>query len=365
MKLLLLGGTRFLGRHIVDAALARGHDVTLFTRGRTALPWPDRVTALVGDRDPTIAPGLASLEHGTWDAVIDTSGYVPRIAGASASLLGDRVARYVFVSSVSVYARTDRPGISEVDAVATLSDSSTEDIPAHYGALKAACESTIARIFGTRATHVRPGLIVGPFDSTDRFGYWVARFVHPTLLGPRAPYAIVPAPRERPIQLIDARDLARWLVDVVENDVAGTFNAVSPAGQWTFGDLVHALGECSAAPPAPAWVDDATLELHAVTPWTGLPLWLPASEPDAGGFMSVDGTKALRAGLATRPLTQTVEDTAKWLIERDNASAWRSVVDGETERAIVADGRYATSARRDSPSTVENGVFRSQIRRDG
>ena len=337
MKLLLLGGTRFLGRHIVDAALARGHDVTLFTRGRNALWCRDRVTALIGDRDPNVPPGLASLRHGSWDAVIDTSGYVPRVVGASASLLAHRVARYVFISSVSVYARTERPGLSEVDAVATLNHADSEDVPAHYGALKAACESTIARTFGARATHIRPGLIVGPFDATDRFGYWVARFVHPSLIGTRAPYAIVPAPPQRPIQIIDARDLARWLIDAVERDVSGTFNAVSPAGQWAFGDLVRALVECSPSPPTPVWIDDATLEAQAVAPWTGLPLWLPASDPDAAGFMSIDGSKAARAGLTTRPLTQTIEDTAEWLIERDNASAWQNVVDGETELAIVAE----------------------------
>src|SRR3954462_7541124 len=160
MKLLILGGTRFLGRHLVDAALDRGDDVTIFTRGRQPVPWGSRVTALVGDRDPRIAPGLAALEHGAWDAVVDCSGYVPRVVEASARLLASRVARYIFVSSMSVYAKTERPQMDERTPVAELADPATEQVMEHYGALKAACELAVGRIYGTRATHVRPGLIV-------------------------------------------------------------------------------------------------------------------------------------------------------------------------------------------------------------
>jgi nucleoside-diphosphate-sugar epimerase len=186
MRLLVLGGTRFLGRHLVEAALARGDDVTIFTRGRLPLPWGDRVTALAGDRDPQLAPGLDALAGGAWDAVVDCSGYVPRIVEASARLLAARTNRYVFVSSMSVYAKTEQPGMDERTAVATLDDPATEQVMEHYGALKAACEAVVERIFAERATNVRPGLIVGPLDGTDRFGYWVARFVHPSLLGDRA-----------------------------------------------------------------------------------------------------------------------------------------------------------------------------------
>ena len=336
MKLLVLGGTRFLGRHIVAAALARGHIVTIFTRGKTPPPVEPRVTALMGDRDPRIAPGLTALADGKWDAAIDTSGYVPRIVDAGATLLKGRIDRYVFVSSLSVYANPDRPGIDESGAVAALEDPSTEDILPHYGALKAACERVLATHFGSHATLVRPGLIVGPFDGTDRFGYWVARFVHPVLLGARPTEAVVPAPPRRPVQFIDARDLAAWLVDLVEGNVDGTFNAGSPAGQWTMNDLVAAASASVRHPPRPAWVDDAVLAAHGVTPWVGLPLWLTESDPEVAGFMQFDCSRARDAGLRLRPLTQTIEDTAAWLAVRDNSNAWQHVLSADQERAILA-----------------------------
>lgn len=336
MKLLVLGGTRFLGRHLVDAALARGDEVTIFTRGRLPAPWQHRVAALTGDRDPRVAPGLAALEGGTWDAVVDCSGYVPRVVEAGARLLASRVARYVFVSSMSVYASTDRPLMDERSPVAMLADPAIEQVTEHYGALKAACEAAVERICGARATQVRPGLIVGPFDPTDRFGYWVARFVHPRLLGERPSRAVVPAPLQRPLQFIDARDLAAWLLDLCARDIAGTFNACSAAGQWTMGELVAALVASAPVPPDPAWIDAATLVASGVEPWAGLPLWLPPGEPDSAGFMSMDCSRAAAAGLATRPLTQTIADTAAWLAQRDNAGAWKRVLSADAERSILA-----------------------------
>ena len=334
MKLLILGGTRFLGRHLVEVALARGDDVTIFTRGRLPIPW-SAVTALTGDRDPRIGPGLAALETGTWDAVVDCSGYVPRVVEASARLLASRAARYVFVSSLSVYARTDRPGMDERTPVASLADPLTEQVLEHYGALKAACEAVVDRIFGARATQARPGLIVGPFDATDRFGYWVARFVHPRLLGDRPARAVVPEPPERPLQFIDARDLAAWLLDLAARDVGGTFNAASPAWQWRMNDFVKALRGAATTPPRAAWIDEATLVAHGVEPWTGLPLWLPPSEPDAAGFMTMDCSRARDAGLTTRPLAQTIADTAAWLAERDNVGAWKHTLSAQAERDLL------------------------------
>ncbi len=336
MKLLVLGGTRFLGRHVVAAALARGHAVTTFTRGRTPQPADPRVTALVGDRDPRVAAGLAALADGEWDGVVDTSGYVPRIVDAGAALLHARIGRYLFVSSVSVYANTDRAGLDESAALAPLADPDTEDVLPHYGALKAACERALQARVGTRATLVRPGLIVGPCDGTDRFGYWVARFALPALLGDRPPRAVVPAPPERPLQFIDARDLAAWIVDLVERDVGGTFNACSLAGQWTMSDVVAAASSCARQPPPPAWIDESMLVAHGVEPWAGLPLWIPATDPDAAGFMAIDSRRARDAGLRLRPLAQTVADTAAWLAARDNAGAWRHVLSAGSERALLA-----------------------------
>ena len=335
MKLLLLGGTRFLGRHVVEAALARGHVVTTFTRGKLPVPWGDRVDARVGERDPRIAPGLEALGKGEWDCVVDLSGYVPRIVGASAELLAGRTGRYMFISSVSVYGEQDRAGIDERGMRLTLDDLATEDVLANYGALKAASEDVVTNGFGTRATLVRPGLIVGPHDGTDRFGYWVARFVHPRLLGDRAERAVAPAPASRGIQLIDARDLATFIVGLAESDSGGAFNAASAPGQWTMGELVAALVAASPAPPKPAWIDDAVLLEHKVEPWVGLPLWIPQSDPEHAGFFAFDTQRAQDAGLASRPLAETIADTAAWLAERDNAGAWKLTLSAAHERAIL------------------------------
>ena len=336
MKLLILGGTRFLGRHFVDAALARGDSVTLFTRGRQPNHWGDAVATVTGHRDPAVEPGLGLLATGTWDAVIDTCGYVPRIVRASAELLAPRVGRYLFVSSISVFTDASKTGLDESSPVGMLEDPATEEVGKHYGPLKAACESVVTEVFGGRALNVRPGLIVGPHDPTDRFGYWVARFVHPRLLGDRPTRAVVPAPRERPVQLVDARDLAAWLLDLCERDIGGTYNACSPAGLWTMGDLVDACVAASADPPVSTWVDEKTLLDFHVEPWTGLPLWIPSTEADASGFMSVDCDRAHAAGLFTRPLDGTVRDTAAWLAARDNAGAWQHVLSASREQLLLS-----------------------------
>jgi 2'-hydroxyisoflavone reductase len=350
VRILFLGGTRFLGRHAVDAALARGHAVTVFTRGRAPNPWGDAVTVLTGDRDPLIAPGLDALRTGNWDAVIDTSGYVPRVVRASAAMLHGRVAQYLFVSSISVYAGGGGAGRDESASIATLDDPLTEEVMKHYGPLKAACEEEVRTAFGDAAIIVRPGLIVGPYDSSDRFGYWVARFRHPKLLGDRPATAVVPAPSEAPIQLIDARDLAAWMIDLVKKNAveknaveknageagAGrTYNACSSSGHWTFGKIVDALRLDAGAPQA-TWIDENLLLQQTVEPWTGLPLWIPTTFADEAGFMEFDCRRAQAAGLVIRPLEQTVAATADWLAVRDNEGAWKAVLTADAERKILA-----------------------------
>lgn len=336
MRLLVLGGTRFLGRHLVEAALARGDTVTLFTRGKQPVPWGARVTHLTGNRDPRQAPGLAALESGTWDALVDTSGYVPRVVRASAELLAGRVGRYLFVSSISVFTDASRAGLTERDPVGVLPVPGSEEIGKYYGPLKAACESVVTEVFAGRALNVRPGLIVGPHDPTDRFGYWVARFVHPQLLGARGEVAVVPRPPARPLQFIDARDLANFMLALLDANRDGTYNATSPRGQWTFADLVDALVTAAGArAPRVAWVDESELVAQKVEPWTGLPLWIPASFASEAGFMQIDCGRAERAGLRTRPLHATIADTAAWLAERDNAGAWRDVLSTEAECDVV------------------------------
>jgi 2'-hydroxyisoflavone reductase len=339
MRILFLGGTKFLGRHAVDAALARGHAVTVFTRGRAPNHWGGAVTALAGDRDPLIPPGLDALRDGTWDAVIDTSGYVPRVVRASAALLKDRAAQYLFVSSISVYADGGGAGRDESASTATLDDPSTEEVMKHYGPLKAACEDEVRAAFGNAAIIVRPGLIVGPHDSTDRFGYWVARFRHPELLGDRPTQAVVPAPRTAPVQFIDARDLACWMIDLLEAERGGTYNANSGAGHWTWESMVNALCakvRAGAGAPQAVWVDESLLLEQKVEPWTGLPLWIPSTFVGEAGFMEFDCRKAQAAGLRIRPLPDTIDASAAWLAARDNSGAWKAVLTAEAEREILA-----------------------------
>ena len=335
MRILFLGGTRFLGRYAVEAALARSHAVTVFTRGRAPNPFGDAVTAIAGDRDPRIPPGLDALRSGTWDAVVDTSGYVPRVVRASAEMLEGRVAQYLFVSSISVYASGGGAGRDESAPVGVLADPATEEVAKDYGPLKAACEDQVRAAFRDAAIIVRPGLIVGPHDSSDRFGYWVARFRHPELLGKRPATAVVPAPSAAPMQLIDVRDLATWMIDLVEAGAGGTYNACSPAGLWTMDSIVDAL-RCQPGTPPATWIDEALLLEQKVEPWTGLPLWIPSTFVDEAGFMEFDCRRAQAAGLSIRPLAETVDATAAWLAARDNSSAWKAVLTAEAEQEILA-----------------------------
>ncbi|HEX7770235.1 MAG TPA: hypothetical protein VF422_09420, partial [Dokdonella sp.] len=184
---------------------------------------------------------------------------------------------------------------------------------------------------------VRPGLIVGPYDPTDRFAYWVARFTQPEVLGERDEEAAVPAPPERPIQVVDARDHAAWMVMLAEGDVGGTFNAVSPPGRFAMNDLVEAatlLRRVDA--PSPVWIDADVLRRAGIEPWTELPLWLPADDPQYAGFFAVDTSRAVAAGLVVRPLTATVADTARWLGGKWRPEAWQKVLTVERERRLVA-----------------------------
>lgn len=306
MRLLVLGGTVFLGRHVVEAALARGHAVSLFTRGRHGAELFPAAERLVGDRDGD----LSALEGKRWDAVVDTSGYVPRVVGASVELLAGAVEHYTFVSSVSVYADTSAPGVDESAAVARVPDERTEDVGAHYGALKALCERSVARAMPGRCLTVRPGLIVGPHDPTGRFTYWVRRVA-------RGGTVLAPAPPEQPVQLIDARDLAEWIVRMAEDRVTGVYNAVGPAETL---DLDALLEECRTATGSDArftWVDERFLLDHGVAPWSDLPLWLAVeSNRDLRGFLAVDARRAMAAGLCLRPLGQTIRNTLAWTESR-------------------------------------------------
>lgn len=323
MKLLILGGTVFLGRHIVEAARQRGHEITLFTRGeRNPDLFPD-VEKLRGNRDGNLTP----LEGRRWDAVIDTSGYVPRVVRASAELLKGGVAHYTIISSISVYAAFETPGMDEAAPVGTLADEGVEEITGEtYGPLKALCERAVEEVMPGRALIIRPGLIVGPYDPTDRFTYWPRRVA-------RGGEVLAPDRPDRATQFIDARDLADWTVRMVEAGATGVYNATGPAERLAMG---HLLDVCNAAGGGSAtftWVPEPFLLDAGIGPWMELPLWVPESE--GAGFSSVSIAKAGGAGLTFRSLDVTVRDTLAWDAGRPATTEYRAGLDAEKERETL------------------------------
>jgi 2'-hydroxyisoflavone reductase len=309
MRLLVIGGTRFLGRHIVEAALARGDDVTLFNRGKAAAP-PAGVTWLQGDR----AGDLSALAAGPgWDAAVDTCGYLPADTGRLAQALAPRVGRHVFISSVSAYAGHAQPNHEDAPLGVLADPAVTEITNDSYGPLKALCEAAVRDAVGAdRCALVRPGLIVGPHDPTGRFTWWPARLARAAADGLPV---LAPGAPDRPVQVIDARDLAAFVLRLVDDGASGAFNAVSPPGVFTWGDGVAACAAAAGVQPEVRWVADARLLAAGVGPWMELPLWIPASGPDAAdsaGFMVVPTARAQAAGLRCRPLAQTAADTLAW-----------------------------------------------------
>jgi 2'-hydroxyisoflavone reductase len=290
VKILLLGGARFLGRALTDAALARGHEVTFFNRGLTNPDLYSEVERLTGDR----AGDLEPLRGRSWDAVIDTSGYVPSIVRASADALADS-GLYCFVSSISVYADFSSP-VDEESPVTALghlpADTVTDE---SYGPLKALCEDAIRGVFDERALVVRPGLIGGPHDPTGRFTYWPHRIA-------RGGEVLAPAPPEDPVQFIDVRDLAEWTVDLCERRVGGTFNATNEGVAW--GVLLDTCRTVTASDAEVTWVSDSFLGAQGVREWTELPLWLTGPENEYAE--RVDVRRAVAAGLRFRALADTV-----------------------------------------------------------
>jgi 2'-hydroxyisoflavone reductase len=261
LKLLILGGTVFLGRHLVESALARHHQVTLFNRGQHNPDLFPQVEKLRGDRDG----GLDALLGRTWDAVIDTCGYIPRLVNASALHLAGAVDTYTFISTLSVYAEPPFAGMDETAPLATLEDKTTEQITGvTYGPLKALCEKAVEAAYPGRALVIRPGLIVGPHDPSDRFTYW------PSRVG-RAGEVLAPDNPSRLTQFIDVRDLADWSIRMIENHQTGTFNATGPDYPLTLGELLATCKEVTHSEAAFTWVSDQFLLDHAVTPYTELP----------------------------------------------------------------------------------------------
>ena len=324
MNLLIIGGTVFLGRALVEAALANGHTVTLFNRGKTQPGLFPQVEQIHGNRQTD----LHLLDGRSWDAVVDTCGYFPRAVRLAANQLAGRVGVYAFVSSISVYDGTPRPGIDESWPVGKLEDETVEEITGgSYGPLKALCEQAVLDAFGANALIIRPGLIVGPYDTSDRFTYWPWRFTQPDpILAPGRP--------DRLIQWIDVRDLAKWMIAALEQGLNGVYNADGPAGMCTMDALLRAC-QAETAPAAIVWAADDFLLAENVGSWMEMPLWIPENDPDAPGFFTVNTQKASAAGLTIRPLRETVRAVLDWLPERGDRP-WKAGLERERERALLA-----------------------------
>ncbi|HYG64619.1 MAG TPA: NAD-dependent epimerase/dehydratase family protein [Thermoanaerobaculia bacterium] len=300
MRLLVLGGTRFVGRHLVEAALTRGHQVTLFNRGRSHPGLFPEAEELHGDR----MSDLSALDGRRWDAVLDVNGYVPRSVRASAGKLAGAVDLYVFISTISVYAHLEEPGVSEESPVQEPppgGEDAEEVTNESYGWLKALCERAAEEAMPGRVLHVRPGIQSGPHDYTGRFAWWVTRVA----LGGEV---LAPGRPESPIQAVDARDLATWVVRMTEERATGVYNVTGPEPPLTMEGMLAACREASGSDAVFTWVGDTFLAEHGIE----LPLWLTCEEE---GFGRVISARARARGLTLRPVEETARDVLAWVAE--------------------------------------------------
>jgi nucleoside-diphosphate-sugar epimerase len=333
LRILILGGTQFIGIHMAQVALERGHAVTVFNRGRSNPGLLPRAEKLKGDRNGD----LDALKGRQWDAVIDNSGYVPRHVRLSAGLLAPHVGRYLFISTISVYASFAEPN-DEESPLRPLPEENVETVTGEtYGPLKVACEKAVRAAFGKRAAIIRPGFIVGPHDSTDRFTHWPARAA-------RGGEMIAPGSAADPMQFVDVRDLARFAIDMLERDETDTFNVTSRPGQFTIGQVIdesiaaaNALARPDSAPRA-TWIPLEFLEQQVGSAlMSDFPIWLPA-RGELAGFAEVDIIRALNAGLKVRSLDVTVRDTLQWHLARPAAQREhpKAGIVADREREVLA-----------------------------
>lgn len=347
LRILVLGGTGFLGPHFVRSALAAGHEVTLFNRGKTNPEIFAELEQIRGDRDGKLDALAAEVEKGRrWNAVVDTSGYVPRIVGDSAQLLAAAADQYMFISSISVYGDPSKIGIVESDAVGVLEDKSVEEVTGEtYGPLKALCEAAAESAFPGKTCNIRPGLIVGPGDKSDRYTYWPVRVAEG---GPM----IAPGNPSDPVQMIDARDLADWMLACIEQGHVGVFNATGPRDVLTVEQLIESCEKGTGGTPERVWIDAAFLEKHEVMPWMHMPVWVPP-DSESGGMGAVSIAAALQRGLVFRPAENTARDTLAWWNqqEEDRRAKPRAGLAREKEAEVLA----AWKNRGDSKSEDNGG----------
>ncbi len=326
--ILMLGGTGFLGPQTVEAAIRRGHKVTLFNRGRTRPGLFPDLEKLHGDREKD---DLKALEGRRWDAVVDTSANVPRWVKKAAAVLGANIGHYIYVSSVSVYSDVSKPGTDETAPVSTIDDPTTEKIDGRtYGALKVLSEKAAETAMPGKVAVVRPGLIVGPEDPTDRFTYWPVRVA-------RGGEVLAPGSPDDPIQLIDVRDLGEFLVRLIDDHTTGVFNALGPDKTLTMGRTLEACKEVARSDATFTWVDADFLEKQGVNAWSDMPAWVPSSGETAG-FARVGNARAIKAGLTFRPITDTSKATLEWFrtLPEDRRNKMRAGVSHEREAKVLA-----------------------------
>jgi len=334
MKLLIIGGTRFLGRHVAAAAQTRGHEVTLFNRGNQAAPFA--VETIQGDR----FTDLAKLSGRRWDAVVDTCGHVPRAVKAAAAALSDSVDRYIFISSQNAYASVSVPGVDETFPLATLTSEQLDQAnaidttgqPSYgalYGGLKALSEQAAQEAMPDRVLIIRPGLIVGPDDYSDRFTHWVVRVA-------RGGEVLAPGRPDRFVQFIDVRDLAEWLITMAEQKASGAYNTHGVPGQTTMQDLLEQCKLIGDSDASFTWASEDFLLQEKIAAWTEMPLWLPeAAAPHLAGFMFVSPDKAIAAGLHFRSLSDTVRDTLTWYQANHLHDELKAGLDRDKERLLL------------------------------
>ena len=315
LRILFIGGTGFIGPHMVRRALARGHTVSLFNRGRTNPHLFPDVEKFVGDRDG----GLDVLRGGSWDAVIDTSGYVPRVVRESAELLQDAVHRYLFISTGDVYADFIKVGLDEDYTLDTIDDPTSEDPGKYYGPLKVLCEQAVRETYPGRNTILRPGWIIGAGDYNSISPYWPMRIHH-------GGEVLAPGEPTDPVQLIDPHDLARFVIKILEEDINGIYNTVGPEAPLTMAELLYGIRAATSNRVHFTWVPADFLEEMEVSAMTDLPIWFPPLddyptpapfEPGAKGFHQMSGQRAIEAGLTFRPLAETARSIIEEFLTRD------------------------------------------------
>lgn len=336
MKILIIGGTKFLGRHLVAAAQTRNHEITLFHRGRHSSEGIENVEEIFGDRNSD----LDKLKNRRWDAVIDTCGYLPQTVKASAEFLSDKVGQYVFISSGSVYPETREPNYDETTRTATLNEEQQKEVEKidpqgeltgailgeNYGALKKLCEEAAENAMPNRVLIIRAGMIVGSFDPTDRFTYWVMRVA-------RGGEVLAPGKPENFVQLIDARDLSEWTIKMVEENANGIFNVTGKPFELDFAKMLEAIKSATESDARFVWAEEKFLTENNVAPWSEMPFYLPESFEETRGFLAMNVGKAVAKGLQFRLLRDTILDVLSWRNKQD--FAMRAGIFPEREQELL------------------------------